>query len=148
MGRRRSLTRHVSGGLVAFAIAAWLQARQWRLRHSLLSSDFQTVAAERSQAELARVQTEVFYHSLVETIPQMILCKDLEGRFTFANRKLCAELEPRSITSKEKLTSISSPESWRKSTGVTTSKCWNRAKSSTSLKSTSRPVARSSTSRS
>ena len=26
----------VSGGLVALAIAAWLQARQWRLRHSLL----------------------------------------------------------------------------------------------------------------
>lgn len=82
----------VSGGLVALAIAAWLHARQWRLRHSLLSSDFQTVAAERSQAELARVQTEVFYHSLVETIPQMILCKDMEGRFTFANRKFCAEL--------------------------------------------------------
>jgi two-component system NtrC family sensor kinase len=57
-----------------------------------LSSDFQAVAAERSQAELARVQTEVFYHSLVETIPQMILCKDMEGRFTFANRKFCAEL--------------------------------------------------------
>jgi PAS domain S-box-containing protein len=37
-------------------------------------------------------QTEVFYHSLVETIPQMILCKDLEGRFTFANQKFCAEL--------------------------------------------------------
>jgi two-component system NtrC family sensor kinase len=82
----------ISGGLVALSITAWLQARQWRLRHSLLSSDFQTVAAERSQAELARVQTEVFYHSLVETIPQMILCKDLEGRFTFANNKFCAEL--------------------------------------------------------
>ncbi len=29
---------------------------------------------------------------MVETIPQMILCKDLEGRFTFANQKFCAEL--------------------------------------------------------
>src|SRR5262249_9971055 len=28
----------------------------------------------------------------VETIPQMILCKDLEGRFTFANQKFCDEL--------------------------------------------------------
>ena len=82
----------ISGGLVTLSVAAWLQARQWRLRHSLLSTDFQTVAAERSQAEQARLQTEVFYHSLVETIPQMILCKDLEGRFTFANRKFCAEL--------------------------------------------------------
>ena len=50
------------------------------------------IAAERSQAEQARLQTEVFYHSLVETIPQMILCKDLDGRFTFANDKFCAEL--------------------------------------------------------
>jgi two-component system, NtrC family, sensor kinase len=82
----------ISGGLVTLSVAAWLQARQWRLRHSLLSTDFETVAAERSQAEQARLQTEVFYHSLVETIPQMILCKDLEGRFTFANRKFCAEL--------------------------------------------------------
>ena len=62
------------------------------MRHSLLSSDYQTVAAERSQAEQARRQTEVFYHSLVETIPQMIFCKDLDGRFTFANEKFCAEL--------------------------------------------------------
>ena len=49
-------------------------------------------AAERRRAERALLQTEVFYHSLVETLPQMILCKDLEGRFTFANRKFCAEL--------------------------------------------------------
>ncbi len=62
------------------------------MRHSLLSSDCEAVAAERRQAEQALLQTEVFYHSLVETIPQMILCKDLEGRFTFANQKFCAEL--------------------------------------------------------
>jgi two-component system, NtrC family, sensor kinase len=80
------------GGLVSLAALAWWQGRQWRLRHSLLSSDYQTIAAQRSQAEQARLQTEVFYHSLVETIPQMILCKDLDGRFTFANDKFCAEL--------------------------------------------------------
>ena len=34
----------------------------------------------------------MFYHTLVETMPQMILCKDLEGRFTFANQKFCNEL--------------------------------------------------------
>ena len=49
-------------------------------------------AAERRRAERALRQTEVFYHSLVETLPQMILCKDLEGRFTFANGQFCAEL--------------------------------------------------------
>jgi two-component system, NtrC family, sensor kinase len=80
------------GGLASLAAIAWWQARQWRRRHSLLSSDYQTIAAERRQAEQARAQTEVFYHSLVETIPQMILCKDLDGRFTFANDKFCVEL--------------------------------------------------------
>ena len=62
------------------------------MRHSLLFSDLKAAAAERRRAERALRQTEVFYHSLVETIPQMILCKDLEGRFTFANQKFCAEL--------------------------------------------------------
>ena len=75
------------------------------MRHSLLSSDYQTIAAERSQAEQARLQTEVFYHSLVETIPQMILCKDLDGRFTFANDKFCAELgnHARELQGKDRL---------------------------------------------
>jgi len=82
----------VGGGLLTLSVATWLQARRWRQRHLHLSSAFQTVTAERSQAEQARLQTEVFYHSLVETIPQMILCKNLEGRFTFANQKFCAEL--------------------------------------------------------
>jgi two-component system, NtrC family, sensor kinase len=82
----------VGGGLLSLATLAWWQARQWRMRHSRLSSDYLTVAAQRSEAEQARVQTEAFFHSLVETIPQMILCKDLDGRFTFANDKFCAEL--------------------------------------------------------
>jgi two-component system NtrC family sensor kinase len=82
----------VGCGLITLSVAAWLRARQWRVRHNMLSSHFEAVAAERRQAERALLQTEVFYHSLVETIPQMILCKDLEGRFTFANQKFCAEL--------------------------------------------------------
>jgi PAS domain S-box-containing protein len=32
------------------------------------------------------------YQALVETIPQMILLKDLEGRFQFANQKFCSAL--------------------------------------------------------
>jgi two-component system NtrC family sensor kinase len=82
----------VGGGLATLSIAAWLQTRHWRMRHTLLTSDFQAVTEERSQAEQARLQAEVFYHSLVETIPQMILCKDLDGIFTFANQKFCKEL--------------------------------------------------------
>ena len=57
-----------------------------------LFSDLRAAAAERRRTERGLRQTEVFYHSLVETIPQMILCKDLDGRFTFANQKFCAEL--------------------------------------------------------
>ncbi len=82
----------VGGGLTTLSIAAWLQTRHWRMQHSLLSSDYEAVTIEFSQAEQARQQAEVFYHTLVETIPQMILCKDLEGRFTFANQKFCTEL--------------------------------------------------------
>ena len=42
----------------------------------------------RADEELRR--SEIFYHTLVETLPQNILRKDAEGRFTFANR-LCAK---------------------------------------------------------
>jgi two-component system, NtrC family, sensor kinase len=78
--------------LVVLALAGWLVARQRRLRLLLVAAEREAAAAERREAEQALLQTEVFYHSLVETIPQMILCKDLEGRFTFANEKFCAEL--------------------------------------------------------
>jgi two-component system, NtrC family, sensor kinase len=71
----------------ALLLAWWLWRRQKRFFRNLTAA-----AAERRRTERALRQTEVFYHSLVETIPQMILCKDLEGRFTFANQKFCAEL--------------------------------------------------------
>ncbi len=66
----------------------------WRLRkhHSVLSSDLETVAAERRRAVKALTEAEVFYHSLVETLLQHILRKDLDGRFTFANQRFCTEL--------------------------------------------------------
>ncbi|MBI1389786.1 MAG: SpoIIE family protein phosphatase [bacterium] len=37
--------------------------------------------------------SEAFYYSLVENIPQFIFCKDLEGRFTFVNQRFCKLLE-------------------------------------------------------
>ncbi|OJW21697.1 MAG: hypothetical protein BGO49_10120 [Planctomycetales bacterium 71-10] len=43
--------------------------------------------AERTIDEMAAV-----YRSLVETLPQSFLRKDLEGRFTFANQRFCDEL--------------------------------------------------------
>jgi PAS domain S-box-containing protein len=54
----------------------------------LLASDHEKL--EQAHRELH--QAEVFYHTLVETLPLMILCKDLEGRFTFANGRFLAEL--------------------------------------------------------
>ena len=44
---------------------------------------------ERSRVSPAIGYTDAFYHSLIENLPHSILHKDLQGRFTFANRKCC-----------------------------------------------------------
>jgi PAS domain S-box-containing protein len=49
-------------------------------------------AIERKRAEEALEKSEAFYHSLVESLPQKIFRKDLEGRFTFANGRFCSEI--------------------------------------------------------
>ncbi len=77
---------------VALVAIALVRLHSWRARRVNRFSQLRAQATERRRAERALRQTEVFYHSLVETIPQMILCKDLDGRFTFANQKFCAEL--------------------------------------------------------
>jgi PAS domain S-box-containing protein len=43
----------------------------------------------RKTAEEKLAKSEAFYHSLVESLPQHILRKDLAERFTFANQKFC-----------------------------------------------------------
>ncbi len=43
----------------------------------------------RKSAEEQLVKSEAFYHSLVESLPQHILRKDVNERFTFANQKFC-----------------------------------------------------------
>lgn len=43
----------------------------------------------RKRAEEQLIRSEAFYHALVETLPQHILRKDLNERFTFANQKFC-----------------------------------------------------------
>ena len=47
---------------------------------------------ERKRAEEKLVASEAFYHSLVENLPQNILRKDLNERFTFANQRFCMML--------------------------------------------------------
>ncbi len=44
---------------------------------------------QRRRAEEQLRQSEALYHSLVETLPQNIFRKDLEGRFTFVNQLFC-----------------------------------------------------------
>ncbi|HEU6447175.1 MAG TPA: SpoIIE family protein phosphatase [Verrucomicrobiae bacterium] len=43
----------------------------------------------RRQMEEALKHSESLYHSLVETMPQGVFRRDLEGRFTFANQPYC-----------------------------------------------------------
>jgi len=47
---------------------------------------------QRRQAEENLRNSEALYHSLVETLHQNILRKDLQGRFTFANQQFCKTL--------------------------------------------------------
>ena len=44
---------------------------------------------EQKETEQALRDSELLYHSLVESIPQNIVRKDLDGHFTFANQKFC-----------------------------------------------------------
>jgi PAS domain S-box-containing protein len=44
---------------------------------------------ERRKAEDALRESEALYHSLVENLPCVVLRKDTEGRFTFANHCFC-----------------------------------------------------------
>ena len=46
----------------------------------------------RRQMEEALRSSESLYHSLVETMPQNVFRKDLQGRFTFANQQFCRHL--------------------------------------------------------
>ena len=49
-------------------------------------------AIERKRVERALRDSEAFYQSLVENLPQFIYRKDVQGRFTFANRRFCVDL--------------------------------------------------------
>jgi PAS domain S-box-containing protein len=56
---------------------------------------FLTVArdiTQRRATEKALSDTEALYHSLVESLPQFIMRKDLAGRLTFCNQRYCESL--------------------------------------------------------
>ena len=78
--------------LITLILSIALHLWWWKRQQARIASSLRAAPDEPWQSETSFDHAEVFYHSLVETIPQMILCKDLDGRFTFANQKFCAEL--------------------------------------------------------
>ncbi|MBI4662825.1 MAG: PAS domain-containing protein [Verrucomicrobia bacterium] len=79
----------VTGLMLVLSLAAWLQvirtANTWR---TTLTAG---LAKQESIQEELR-ESRAFYASLVDVLPQSILRKDLQGRFTFGNKKFCAML--------------------------------------------------------
>src|SRR5437762_10231572 len=81
-----------------------LDANQAQMLQILARQISSQVELRRRSSELARTvealnsitgrlrESEAFYSTLVETLPQNILRKDIEGRFTFANRRFCSLL--------------------------------------------------------
>ena len=67
--------------VVIFVALIWWNASS--LRH---------LDEQRRQMEQTLREAEAVYHSLVETLPQNIFRKDLDGRFTFGNSNYCKVL--------------------------------------------------------
>jgi PAS domain S-box-containing protein len=86
-------------------VVAMLRMSYLNRRNERLNADLERELAERTKAEEALRASEAFYHLLVETLPQNILRKDQDGRFTFANRKFCDSLgkSPEEIVGKTDL---------------------------------------------
>jgi PAS domain S-box-containing protein len=63
---------------------------QLELRHHI--EELARGIEEHKRIEARLIASEAFYETLVETLPQNILRKDAEGRFTFANRRFCLSI--------------------------------------------------------
>ncbi len=84
--RRRLPPAQIEGlGALSRQAATNLELR----RHSLELADR---IEDHKRTEDRLRNSEAFYQTLVETLPQNILRKDVQGRFTFANRKFCQSL--------------------------------------------------------
>jgi two-component system sensor histidine kinase/response regulator len=71
----------------ALRILARQVTTQLELRRRL--GELNRSVEEHKRTEDRLRTSEAFYQTLVETLPQNILRKDLQGRFTFANKKFC-----------------------------------------------------------
>ena len=86
-GQPTQLTESVTETL---RIAARQVMTQLELRRHLVQ--LSRIFEEQRRAEDALRTSEAFFQTLVESLPQRIIRKDLAGRFTFASRNFCAEL--------------------------------------------------------
>ncbi len=80
------------GGTALLMATAALYVRRLKNSHNRLLANLESELAERRRVDEALRASEGFHHSLVESLPQSILRKDLEGRFTFGNQKFCNAL--------------------------------------------------------
>ncbi|HWN96548.1 MAG TPA: response regulator, partial [Methylomirabilota bacterium] len=74
----------------ALRILAHQVMAQLELRRHLVELERSLFEHRRTQDALKN--SEMFYQTLVESLPQNILRKDRQGRFVFANQKFCATL--------------------------------------------------------
>ena len=68
-----------------FATYAAIALKNAQAHHNL-----ECEVEKRKQAENALRQSEALFQSLIESLPQNIFSKDLEGRLTYANQRYCA----------------------------------------------------------
>jgi len=88
LGEHRGIYNHELGAAIfAVSVVLVMIAVAYLSARSLLRTELR-----RREAETLLARSEAFYHSLVETIPQHIYRKDLQGKFTFANSNFCGEL--------------------------------------------------------
>jgi PAS domain S-box-containing protein len=82
-----------SGALLGLGLLLWFAANQitQALAQSYATAGrLRTEIDERVRAEEALRASQTLLHSLVESLPQNIFSKDVQGRFIFANQRYCA----------------------------------------------------------
>ncbi|HTP10619.1 MAG TPA: ATP-binding protein [Anaerolineae bacterium] len=83
----------LSGALLGLGLLLWFassQITQALLQSRTTADRLRTEIAERAHAEEALRTSQNMLHSLVESLPQNIFSKDVQGRFIFANQRYYA----------------------------------------------------------